>query len=85
MTQQELAQVTGISAPRISEYENGRRDPTVDTLLKLLAGTDHTVSLVGAPDATFPNPHLNARQLVDVLELADALTAAKASAMPGTR
>jgi len=36
ITQAELARRSGIAAPTISAYENGRRDPKVDSLLRLL-------------------------------------------------
>ena len=77
LTQQQVSDATGISVPRISEYENGRRDPTVDTLLRLLAATDHTVRLVGAAESDFANPHVNARKLEDVLDLVDAVARAR--------
>lgn len=73
MSQQQISAITGVSVPRISEYENGRRDPTVDTFLKLLAATDHTVKLVDASESDFANPHVNAKKLLHVLDLADAV------------
>lgn len=73
MTQRDLSSATGVATSRISEYENGRRDPTVDTLLKLLAATGHGIELTDMADATFPNVHANNIRLMNVLDLVDAL------------
>lgn len=42
LSQAELARRAGMAAPTVSAYENGRRDPTVTNLLRLLeaAGLD---------------------------------------------
>ncbi len=71
MTQDELSSETGVSASRISEYENGRRDPSVDMLLKLLAGTGHTIALVDAADSNFAERHTNRRTMCELFEYTD--------------
>src|SRR5579863_10301163 len=73
MTQRELSSATGLASSRISEYENGRRDPTVNTLLKLLAATGHTITMADMADSNFPNPYVNNVRLMDVLDFVDAL------------
>jgi len=73
MTQRQLSTATGLAPSRISEYENGSRDPTVNTLLKLLAATGHTVTLADMADSNFPNPYVNNVRLLDLLDLVDAL------------
>lgn len=69
----ELAAATGISAGRLNEYENGKRDPGVDTLLRILAATDHTIKLVDAVDSDFPNRHLAGKILPALLDLSNAV------------
>ncbi len=78
MTLRELAEASGTSASRLSEYENGKRDPGVDTLLRILAATDHTVRLVDATDSDFANWHLTGRILPALLDLSNAITDAVA-------
>jgi len=36
LTQAQLAEVSGISQPNLSAYENGRRQPTLDVLNRIL-------------------------------------------------
>lgn len=43
LTQAEVAAAAGLSQPVVSIYERGLRDPTLGTLRRLLAGTDHTL------------------------------------------
>ena len=73
MTLRELSEASGISASRLSEYENGKRDPGVDTLLRILAATDHTVRLVDAPDSEVANRHLTGRILPALLDFSNAI------------
>lgn len=77
VTQCELAAMSGVAAGRISEYERGRRDPTVSTMLKLLAAAGCTIELAGVGDATYANPYLNAKTLMDVLGINDAMNPPK--------
>lgn len=74
ITLRELAEVSGVSASRLSEYENGKRDPGVDTLLRILAATDHTVKLVDAVDSDFPNLYLTGKILPALLDVSNAIT-----------
>ena len=62
-----------LSASRLSEYENGKRDLQFGTMLKILAATDHTVKLVDAVDSEFPNRYLTARTFPAHLDYADAI------------
>lgn len=73
MTLPELAEASGISAGRLNEYENGKRDPGVDTLLRILAATDHTVRLVDAVDSDFANRHLTGKILPSLLDYSNAI------------
>ena len=54
LSQAELARRAGTSQAVISAYENGRRDPTFDHLLEILAASGHTLSArlrsAGAPE-----------------------------------
>ena len=73
MTQHDLSKATRVAASRISEYENGKRDPSVDILLRLLAATGHTIAMVDMADSDFANPYINDARLANVLDLVDAV------------
>src|ERR1700730_11920714 len=83
LTQAELARRAGTSQPVISAYENGRRDPSYDTLRKLVEAGGERLQL----DAVLPRSdippsadvHEHARRLLDVLSLADAIPARRRS------
>jgi transcriptional regulator with XRE-family HTH domain len=83
LTQAELAARVGTSQPVVSAYEHDRRDPSVPTLRRLLAGTGVRLELrtsslmVGADDAERigSTDRERAARLVDVLLLADAIPA----------
>jgi transcriptional regulator with XRE-family HTH domain len=72
MTLQQIAQATGIATGRLSEYENGKHNITLDTFLRILAATDNTIQLVDACDGQFANPHVNARVFAELSSLADS-------------
>lgn len=74
MTLRELALVSNVSASRLSEYENGKRDPGVDTLLRILAATDHTLRLVDVADSDIANQHLTGKILPALLDLSNAIS-----------
>jgi transcriptional regulator with XRE-family HTH domain len=69
LTQTELAERAGTSQAAVSAYESGRRSPSVDTLVRILAATGlelrmrlappdtHTSSL-GAAEALLPAEQL---------------------------
>ncbi|QTX05619.1 XRE family transcriptional regulator [Agromyces archimandritae] len=72
LTQVQLAERAGITQSVVSAYERGRRDPSLDTLQKLVAaaGQRLDVSLVPLRDA--PSLGLvreHARELIDGIEL----------------
>jgi transcriptional regulator with XRE-family HTH domain len=78
LTQAELARRAGTSQPVISAYEHGRRDPTVQTLTRLLAaaGADLVLRAPERGAADVPPPldlEEHNRRLLDVLSLADAI------------
>ncbi|MGH8905119.1 MAG: helix-turn-helix domain-containing protein [Egibacteraceae bacterium] len=53
LSQQEVAARAGVTQPEVSAYENGRRQPTVPTLERLIAATGHTLRLVVEPVAPY--------------------------------
>jgi transcriptional regulator with XRE-family HTH domain len=85
LTQAELARRAGTSQPVVSAYEHGRRDPTYDTLRKLIeAGGERLVIRAQAEMSDLPRPGSideHARRLLDVLSLADAIPVRRVSAV----
>src|ERR1039457_3600976 len=77
LTQAELARRAGTSQPVISAYEHGRRDPTYQTLRKLVeAGGERLHIDAARPESDQPPPAdvlEHARRLIEVLTLADAI------------
>jgi uncharacterized protein len=77
LTQAELALRAGTSQPVISAYEQGRRDPTFETLRRLVEAGGEQVELHSVPIATELPPAADAeehgRRLLDVLSLVDAI------------
>lgn len=77
LTQAQLAARSGTSQPNISAYENGARDPSVETLRRILAAAGERLRLELAgphPDlAPLPTAEEHAAALIDVLLLADAI------------
>src|SRR5256885_9639764 len=75
MTQSTLAARTRTSQATISAYESGRKQPSVDTLSRLLAATGRRLTVEeGPPREPSRQQHARtARILVDVLALAEAL------------
>jgi hypothetical protein len=77
MSQDEVARRAGTSQPVISAYENGRRDPTVGTLRRLVQATGEQLVVTARarssdlPPAADLDEH--AHRLLDVLSLADAV------------
>jgi transcriptional regulator with XRE-family HTH domain len=61
LTQQQLAARLGITQPVVAAYESGRRQPTVQTLMRMLAaaGFDLRLSLA---------PHEDHDEVLDALE-----------------
>ncbi len=77
LTQAELARRAGTSQPVVSAYEHGHRDPTYETLRRLVeAGGEQLVLRAERPTSDLPPPadvNEHARRLLDVLSLADAI------------
>jgi transcriptional regulator with XRE-family HTH domain len=77
LTQAELAARAGTSQATVSAYENGSKQPSLDTFSRLLAATGSRLEVVeaGAP-VHEPSPAELARSaetLADVIALAEAL------------
>jgi len=85
LTQAELARRAGTSQPVISAYEHGRRDPTYQTLRKLVEAGGERLHV----DTVLPGPDLppsgdvreHARRLLEVLTLADAIPVRRRSSV----
>lgn len=77
LTQSALATLAGTSQETLSAYESGRRQPTIETLTRLLAGTGARLVVErGRPSVVPPSASQAAeaaRTLSDVLALAEAL------------
>ena len=78
LSKRELARRARTSAAALVTYEQGTRDPTVGTLLRIVkaAGADADVRIVPRRG---PDPAVAGRRLEQVLELADALPARRAA------
>jgi len=77
LTQAQLAKRAGTSQPVVSAYEHGRRDPTYDTLRRLVEAGGERLVLEARPEpsALTParTPAEHGGRLVDVLSLVDAI------------
>jgi len=77
LTQTQLASRSGTSQATISAYESGRKQPSLDTLDRLLSATGSRLAIVaGAPAIVQPSAAQHARvgaALVDVLAVAQAM------------
>ncbi|HEV2369439.1 MAG TPA: helix-turn-helix transcriptional regulator [Acidimicrobiales bacterium] len=72
-SQTELARASGVPQPVISAYESGAREPSARALRRLARSMGLDLVLVAAPRTSPPDPTAAARQLEDVLSLADAI------------
>jgi uncharacterized protein len=79
LTQSELARRAGTTQPVVSAYERGHRDPTYETLRRLVEAAGERLVLDAVPARSdLPPPadvHDHARRLADVLTIADAVPA----------
>lgn len=75
LSQAELARRSGISRPTVNAYEKGRREPGFEALARLLRVTGHRLVLADAPP--YPDEQAAARDLEDLLGLADAIRVAR--------
>jgi transcriptional regulator with XRE-family HTH domain len=77
LSQAELARRTGTSQATISAYENGRKQPSVDTFSRLLAASGSRLTVKsGQQPVVHPSAAQRARAgrtLLEVLALAEAL------------
>lgn len=77
LTQALLAQRAGTSQATLSAYESGRKQPSIETLTRLLAACGSRLDVRrGQPDVVVPSASQSARTarvLSDVLALAAAL------------
>jgi transcriptional regulator with XRE-family HTH domain len=77
LSQAEMARRAGTSQPVISAYEHGRRDPSYETLRRLVEAGGEQLHLDAAPPTSdLPLPDSleeHARRLIDVLSLVDAV------------
>lgn len=72
LTQRQLADRAGTSAPAICAYERGERVPRADTLVRIVAATGATLRWEVTPAGSI-DVQRNARVLEEVLDLADHL------------
>ncbi len=86
LTQRELAERTATSQTAISAYEGGKKQPSVATLSRLLAGAGSRLSVEPAErpvvQPTRAELERRGRVLVDVLELAHALPSRHEAELP---
>jgi len=76
LSQAELARRSGTARPIVNAYERGRREPSVAAAERLLQAAGYR--LVVSPALRRPDPHRAARDLEEVLGLADAIPTRRA-------
>jgi hypothetical protein len=85
LSQAALAERAGTSQPVISAYEHGRRDPSYQTLRKLVEAGGERLRLGATPPSSDLEPPgddaEHSRRLLDVLSLADAIPARRRPAV----
>ncbi|MGC1511864.1 MAG: helix-turn-helix transcriptional regulator [Acidimicrobiales bacterium] len=69
LTQTELAERAGTSQAAVSAYESGRRSPSVDTLVRILAATGLELRMRLAP----PDTHTSALAAAEAMLPAEQL------------
>jgi uncharacterized protein len=77
LSQTEYAATVGVSQPVISAYENGRREPSIAMLERLISGSGQRLRMdLVWPASDIPpavDEAAHAERLLDVLSLADAI------------
>ena len=74
LSQRQLGRLTGVAESRISDYENGRHQPSAAMLQRLLAGSGPDLVAVPRTSAgNRPDPQRNGRILADLLSFVDAV------------
>ena len=68
LSQVEVARRAGIVATVLSAYERGRRQPSVEVAGRIIEAMGYDITFIRRLD-----PEVQARRLVDVLTLAEAL------------
>ena len=71
LTQTELAERAGTSQAAVSAYESGRRSPSVDTLVRILAAAGLELRMRLAPPDTHASTLAAAEALLPADQLAD--------------
>ncbi|MBO9534099.1 MAG: helix-turn-helix transcriptional regulator [Solirubrobacteraceae bacterium] len=85
LTQAELAQRAGTAQSAISAYESGRKQPSAEVFLRLLAAAGTRLAPVESEPVRAPSRAERARRgriLEQVIELAEALPARHAPVLP---
>lgn len=71
-SQARLGRASGVPQSVVSAYESGSREPSAASLRRLVRALDMELVAVPAPRVG-PDPHTAARQLEDVIGLAEAM------------
>jgi transcriptional regulator with XRE-family HTH domain len=79
LSKRELARRARTSPAAIVAYEAGTRDPTVGTLVRLVAAAGASIEIDLEPARSRPDPAVSGARLVQVLELAERLPRRPAS------
>jgi transcriptional regulator with XRE-family HTH domain len=83
LTQAEVAEQSGVALKMVGNYERGILEPTVDTFLRLLAVTGHSIDIVDDRDSEFVNPYANTRKFVSISRFTDAIQTSEQSRLDG--
>lgn len=74
LSQRQLSRLTGVAEARISDYENGRHQPSAAMLQRLLAAAGHDlVALPRSSRGPKLDPRRNGAILADLLSFTDAV------------
>jgi transcriptional regulator with XRE-family HTH domain len=74
LSQRQLSRLTGVAESRISDYENGRHQPSVAMLQRLVRAAGHDlVAVPRSEERRTPDPARNGHVLADLLSFVDAV------------